>query len=260
MNSKRKTRTAAPRPPPTEAPEALPPLGMPGLALHRVFDRFDAKVGIVTDTWLAEYARRARTILEQRSARDIQGCVLLAEWMLQQPIPIVPSPELLQINVGASDESSAHILRRRMAYFDLEGGDEPPGVSWPEIFSALALANVASYEAGRSIARAMHAVEAVCIAETLRDQEHAIASGVKQKIFVRARTGGLKKGEQFWATKKRALEFWAAGNYKTYAGAARAFLEEDATARRELVGGRAERTVAEWLSAHEKLSRSLDKR
>lgn len=252
--------TSKDNPPPTEydaVTEVIAEIesGAPVLSLNQVFESFDPKDGEVQDFWLSGITARARGILASRSADEIREAVMLAEWMVQQPLPL---PSLIarkefETIVGLPNESLARILSRRMAYFDIVGVEDPRDVTWPEIFAAISLTYVALSESGGQSELAMVAVEAVCIAETLRDQDQAIADGVKEQISVRARKGGRAKAKMFDELRSRAEEFWEGGDFKTFTDAAEAFIDTEKDIIKTLPGEHSKRTVTGWISKYEKL-------
>ena len=258
--------TSKDNPPPTEydaVTEVIAEIesGAPVLSLNQIFESFDPKDGEVQDFWLSGITERARGILASRSADEIREAVMLAEWMVQQPLPL-PSPiarKEFETIVGLPNESLARILSRRMAYFDIVGVEDPRDVTWPEIFAAISLTYVALSESGGQSELAMVAVEAVCIAETLLDQAEAVTIGIEEKISARARKGGMARAKRFDELRCRVEALWERGDFKTFADAADAFFEIEEDIIKTLPGAHAKRTVTGWISKYEKLPGSRKK-
>ena len=229
------------------------------LSLNQIFESFHPKEGEVQDFWLRGVADRARDIVSNRSAEEIREAVMLAEWMVQQRLSFRVTPEAFAKMVGAPNESLAHILLRRMAFFDINGVEDPRDVTWPEIFASISLVYVALGESGKKTEQAMAAVEAICIAETLHDQAQAVTIGVEEKISARARKGGMARAKRFDELRCRVEALWERGDYKTFVDAADAFFEIEEDIIKTLPGARSKRSVIDWISKYEKLPGSRKK-
>lgn len=220
-----------------------------GLTLHHIFDGFDPMHGEVEDYWLGNVAERARGILSGRSSNDVSELMQLAEWMVEQRLEVaqVDYPKVY----GPTNESLAHKLRRRQKFFKLENVEDATILTWPDIYAAIALAYVGRGLANGDSIEHMTAMEAVCTAETLRDQADIVDVEVAERIKASTVTAAKARAEKLFGPWKEMLKhFWDHGTYDTRAACARDLIKQHPEIIGTLPGEHIERTLVRWLSEH----------
>lgn len=239
-------------------------------------------------------AARARRILSHRTATQVQAAAELTSWLLGQDWIAAEALEALANEFDAlergespirfGDDSEAQLLRRCTQRVSLDELDNLPGITWEELFAALALLAIADaaewvahYRNNRNIPEgdwiylktcgpyAVEAMEALCWAEHFAEVDNlkqevaqAMETAHRKKLSLRSQRANIARHQKTNAVLRDLLHYYREGNYKSIAKAVSEFLKRYPPEKvKHLAPTNRERTLREGLSAAIKGKREL---